>query len=418
MSSVYLSSSAQTALAILNEIDRASDQTQRTVATGRKINTAADNPAIWAVSQDLNSDLASYAALNDTLTAGKAPISLARSGAESVVSFLSEIKEEIIASSATGALSATNQDAIEDLRAQIETVVASAGVSGVNLLQNAASSTNATYSVLGSVYEGSNGSIQTLQITTSKQDLQTSTASFGAGAVTLGDYFSAGGGAVAASGGSQDIDIASATVAKGASYRITLTGDNGHDLATAAPSGVSFEYVARTGDTNADVATQLQAQIDDYISANSLSGSLSVAVDTTNGRVTVTNSDADAADTVSVTLAAATGGTAGGGLSALSSMDVTTESGRNLALSTIDTLIDQATAAAASFGVSERRIDIQSDFLASASIEIAKGISGLVDADLNAESARLKAQEAQRELAIQMISIANNRAESLLSLFD
>ena len=41
----------------------------------------------------------------------------------------------------------------------------------------------------------------------------------------------------------------------------------------------------------------------------------------------------------------------------------------------------------------------------------------LVDADMNAESARLSALQVQQQLGIQALSIANSNSQNILSLF-
>ena len=48
---------------------------------------------------------------------------------------------------------------------------------------------------------------------------------------------------------------------------------------------------------------------------------------------------------------------------------------------------------------------------------IDKGVSKLVDADMNEESTKLKALQTQQQLGIQALSIANSNAQNILSLF-
>ena len=45
------------------------------------------------------------------------------------------------------------------------------------------------------------------------------------------------------------------------------------------------------------------------------------------------------------------------------------------------------------------------------------GIGGLVDADMEAASAKLQALQVQSQLGVQALSIANQAPQSLLSLF-
>ena len=48
---------------------------------------------------------------------------------------------------------------------------------------------------------------------------------------------------------------------------------------------------------------------------------------------------------------------------------------------------------------------------------IDRGVSTLVDADMNAESTRLQALQVQQQLGIQALSIANSSSQNILSLF-
>ena len=48
---------------------------------------------------------------------------------------------------------------------------------------------------------------------------------------------------------------------------------------------------------------------------------------------------------------------------------------------------------------------------------IERGVAQLVDADLNEESTKLQALQAQQQLGIQALSIANANSQNILSLF-
>ena len=48
---------------------------------------------------------------------------------------------------------------------------------------------------------------------------------------------------------------------------------------------------------------------------------------------------------------------------------------------------------------------------------IDKGVSGLVDADMNEESTRLQALQVKQQLGVQALAIANQSAQNVLRLF-
>lgn len=72
---------------------------------------------------------------------------------------------------------------------------------------------------------------------------------------------------------------------------------------------------------------------------------------------------------------------------------------------------------AATLGAIQTRIDLQEEFVAALSDSIDKGIGRLVDANMNEASTRLKALQAQQQLAVQALSIANENPSMLLQLF-
>ena len=86
-------------------------------------------------------------------------------------------------------------------------------------------------------------------------------------------------------------------------------------------------------------------------------------------------------------------------------------------ISGVDAAIEKMTDAASTLGAVKTRIDIQKDFADSLMAAIDKGVGQLVDADMNEESTRLQALQVRQQLGIQALSIANQSAQSILSLF-
>jgi flagellin len=107
--------------------------------------------------------------------------------------------------------------------------------------------------------------------------------------------------------------------------------------------------------------------------------------------------------------------TAGGGLAALATVDVTTNAAG--ALAGIEAMIQTAVSASASFGSVETRIDIQSSFVGKLTDSLKAGIGSLVDADMEEASARLQALQVQQQLGVQSLSIANQAPQNILALF-
>ncbi|HEY9038385.1 MAG TPA: flagellin [Roseovarius sp.] len=102
---------------------------------------------------------------------------------------------------------------------------------------------------------------------------------------------------------------------------------------------------------------------------------------------------------------------------ALEDLDVSTADGALKALSAIEDMITTASTAAATFGSVQSRMETQNEFVSKLSDSLKSGIGNLVDADMEATSARLQALQVQQQLSTQSLSIANQAPQAILSLF-
>jgi flagellin len=114
-----------------------------------------------------------------------------------------------------------------------------------------------------------------------------------------------------------------------------------------------------------------------------------------------------------------TGYTAGTGVTTMAVSAYVLEGALTAATTSVavGTAIDAMKAAAAALGSAKTRINTQQSFTGNLMDAIDRGVGQLVDADMNAESARLSALQVQQQLGIQALSIANSSNQSILSLF-
>ena len=83
----------------------------------------------------------------------------------------------------------------------------------------------------------------------------------------------------------------------------------------------------------------------------------------------------------------------------------------------VDAAIGEITTAATRIGAVQSRIELQTNFVSNLMDAIDRGVSTLVDADMNEESTRLQALQVQQQLGIQALSIANSSSQNILALF-
>ncbi len=449
-SSILTNNSAMVALQTLKGINNNLNDIQSQISTGKEVANAKDNSAVWAISKVMESDVKGFQGISDSLALGESTVAVARNASETVTDLLTDIKGKIVAAQEQNVDRDKIQTEINELREQIGTVVGSAQFNGLNLIDG--TSTDAL-EVLSSLDRDSSGNVTASTIDVARQNLSVTTpanaATFGTGNLTNGVLGADAGALIGAVGGGTTVgdDTAYApgtndtatiannanlvieigSVSAGDSYRITLNDVSvnvaGGGTATAQRT---FEYVASATDGTEDVARNLASQIGSFFGAatestNAYTAALGTGANT--NQITITNGTASTSNTtIGVFLEAQTGGQAGastssGGLGALQTLDVTTDSGATGALAAIDGLINQSIDAAAAFGSASSRIETQSDFLSKLTDNFKSGIGALVDADMQEASARLQALQTQQQLGVQALSIANQQPQSILSLF-
>tara|TARA_R110000850_G_scaffold191114_1_gene317872 strand:- start:58611 stop:59825 length:1215 start_codon:yes stop_codon:yes gene_type:complete len=401
------------ALDTLRSINKDLATVQNEISTGKKVSSAKDNASIWAISTVMSTDVESFKTISDSLNLGSSTVGVARSAAEAVTENLQDIKNLIVAAQQGNVDRSKIQTDINELTKGIQTIVGAAQFNGLNLLDG---SSTADVDFLASLDRSSGGSVAASFISVERQDLSLSTsataATFGAGAnadmTIINSGVNSGTATAAAAAGTLDVTIES--VADGNSYRILL-----NDSATNNSLGQrTFEYVANADDSASSVAANLANQISTFFSAT---GETNYSVSRADGTITIANASAAA---LAVTATATTGGTAGtttGGLGNLATVDVTTDAGATSALTAIEGLLQTSIDAAAALGSSQKRIESQGEFVNTLVDAMTSGIGGLVDADMEAASAKLQALQVQSQLGVQALSIANQAPQSLLSLF-
>jgi flagellin len=177
----------------------------------------------------------------------------------------------------------------------------------------------------------------------------------------------------------------------------------------------SYNYIAGKGETMEDVARGLKTAIDSD-GATGITTSVSQDDTTKQWSLNVDN-DGTGSSSLSFSSTGNAGGDASGGLFGLDAIDVTTGAGADSALTNIETMISRSIDAAAAFGSSQKRIEIQGEFVSKLSDALKSGIGSMVDADMEETSARLQALQVQQQLGVQALSIANQSPQSILSLF-
>lgn len=241
MSSILTNTSAMVALQTLNSINDNLNKTQSEISTGKSIESAKDNAAIWAISKTMESDVAGFQAISDSLALGESTITVARSATETVTDLLTQIKGKVVAAQEQNVDREKIQTDIEALTGQVTSIVEAAQFNGLNLLKG-----TEDVNILSSLDRQGNGVVNASNITVNRQDLSTSAGTNGVGS-----------GGTDLSG--QILDAAAGSTFGGATLEaagntavIEFAGDwDTNDATTLTVGGQSVTYTAGADDQTA-----------------------------------------------------------------------------------------------------------------------------------------------------------------------
>ncbi|MDA5193206.1 flagellin [Govanella unica] len=137
--SVNTNAGAFIALQNLNKTNTAMDKTQNAINTGMKVSTAKDNAAIFAIAQNLRSNVSGLNAVKQSIDRALGAADVAMAAGQAVSDLLIEMKEKAVAAADKGQDSASrtalNDDFVQ-LRDQITSIVNNAEFNGLNAVKS------------------------------------------------------------------------------------------------------------------------------------------------------------------------------------------------------------------------------------------------------------------------------------------
>lgn len=356
--SLLTNQSAMNALQTLRSIGDNMDQTQRRVSTGLRINEASDNTAYWSISSMMRSDRNALSSVSDAMALGKSQIDVADATIDKSKTYLDNIQKSLTTAYEKGAGDIKKIQAdIKGNMNDIQSAVYSASLAEKNILGNDGQSVR----IAGSYRrEGSNVYVDMIDVGGADLNFASKKAdgSFDLTKGVLKDVFGSG---------TEGTDPAPDF--KGLSKDLT---DKEKALA-ALPEG----------DAGIDQAKQAVEQAKKAISDAAEKMTVSDFVNT------------DFTDVSSSTMEEILKNVQG----------------------KVTTATTNVVTAGATLGAAKAQVTGQIDYVSKLMDAVDKGVGSLVDADMNAESARLASLQVQQQLGIQALSIANQNSQNILSLF-
>lgn len=137
MISVNTNIGAMAAIQNLRSTNSDMQTTQNAISTGRKVDSAKDNGAVWTIANKMISDVKAYDRVRESNERAGAILDTAISATEAIMELLNEMKGKALAATqpglSTGSQGALNADFIQ-LRDQITNIIANASFDGTNMV--------------------------------------------------------------------------------------------------------------------------------------------------------------------------------------------------------------------------------------------------------------------------------------------
>jgi flagellin-like hook-associated protein FlgL len=383
MSDVTLTAGIRQNLLSLQQTSADLTTTQEALATGKKVNSAADNPSSYFTSQNLTQTANSLSALLDQIGQGSQTIAAATDGLNGLTSLLQQALSTVqqaqssnwtVAATTTGSTSLSNT-ANPSLAAGTLTIDVGSSTYNVTIAASASLSTieNAINSTTGL---GSGGVV--------------SATDDGSGHLILT---------------SNEPPIGFTVSANATSVALGLTTDS---TTNNVAIGSSATRQTLQGNFNS-----LLTQINQLAADASYNGINLLAGDS----LTI---DFNPTGTSALTITGVTFNAAGLGLSAASgSAAASFQSDTKLAslIASINAALATVQSQAETFGTNASTITTRQTFETALINTLQTGATNLVVADQNQESADLLTEQTQQQLEISALSIANEANQSVLKLF-
>ncbi len=383
MSDITLTSGIRSNLLALTQTSNDLTTTQEALATGKKVNSAADNPSSYFTSQNLTQSANNLSALLDQIGQGSQTINAATDGLTGLTSLLQQTLSTVQqAQSSNWSVAATSTSSVS--LAATANVGLAAGTLTIDVGASTYSVTVAASATLANV----------------EADINGTTGLGSTGAITATDD---GSGHLILTANNAPIGFTVAASATSLALGLTTTSTTNN-----VAIGSSSTRTTLQGNFNT-LLTQINQLASDtgYNGVNLLSGdSLTINFNPTG--------------TSALTITGVTFNSAGLGLSAASGSGATSfqsDSQLSSLVASINTALSSVQSQAETFGTNASTITTRSSFETALINTLQTGAANLVVADQNVESANLLTEQTQQQLEISALSIANQANQSVLKLF-
>ncbi|MCE1236208.1 MAG: hypothetical protein LWW93_07595 [Hyphomicrobiales bacterium] len=392
MTSSILSTGVRQNLNSLQSIKMQQTTTENRLATGKKVNTALDNPVNYFTAASLNDRAGDLTNLLDGVSNSIQTLQAASNGIDSITSLVKDAQSAAkqALQTADSETDATLTGTAQDLTKSVD-LLATTG-SGLSIAQSS-----------------------TITITTGNSTTGTTAKTFTIGTGS-GEYSTVGSLLKAINASSLDV---AAVIDDNGAISIEETGGEDLQIATSGASALGFTTVSDTATTSETRDSYRQQfndilqQIDDmakdagYNGINLLMG---------NDLATIFN-EKTGTDQSKMTISGVVFNASGLGLDNQDAGGFQTNKQVNKVLDTLTSALTDLRTQSSNFGSNLAIVQARQDFTNNMVSTLTTGADGLVAADTNSESANLLALQTRQSLSTKALSLANQADQSVLQLF-
>lgn len=376
MSDISLTASMRSNLLSLQNTQSLMDTTQERLSTGKKVNSALDNPSSFYTAQSLTNRASDLSALLDSMGQGIQTIKAANEGIESITEFVQQAK------------SVANQ-----ARDEANKVASSSGMYDSTKIKAA------TKFQLSVTYNGE---------TKSEEVTLTDAKTSGTDAATkIQDVL-------------QAMKFGADSTALGANYTVAfedgafkVSSANGEEIK------ISFEVGGTKMSATAGNANRLKSvsqfndvldQIDQLVKDSGYKG-INLLGGTDQSLTVIFNEDRSS----SLTIQGVDGSTKGLNISRVT--DWGSNNAVDISISEVESAVNELRNMASEFGNNYSIVQNREDFTENLINVLEEGSDKLTLADMNEESANMLALQTRQQLGINSLSLASQAAQAVLKLF-
>ncbi|AHK70782.1 hypothetical protein AD931_06810 [Gluconobacter oxydans] len=475
--SINTNTAAMAALQSLNQTTADLTKTENAVSTGKSVNTASDNPALYSIAQNMTAQLSTLSGVSTGLQFSAQVLNTATTGLSSISASLQSLATTI-GTNTTGVDNSTLNTAITQTLAAIDSAATGSKFEGVNLLSGQTGN-GTTYTTLstamdsqGTMFTQNGFNVTSAGLGLSNLSMDTKGMQVALGTTTLTDAdkltFSnttaAGTGTASAtnpavtyefdvdSAGTQTSALAALNTASGESFTLNSDGTlkdgtagNVTSQTTASDGSITYNLssgksvvqskdgngntvytVNKAFDANGNVTskavisnvnTAAATGLDDSTTGTSASQKMVKQVDLLSDAMEYQGFGVSRDSSNNLTVAGNSIDTSTASLAATGVGTGTAVTGAAVVSAVVQAAISSVTRTASAIGYSTSTISNLQTTTSSLSDALTTGVGALTDADLAAESAKLTSLQTKQQLAVQSLSIANSQSSTLLSLF-